>query len=78
MAIFSDLISRWQTCAVKPNFRVQQAGGNQAAMDKKTKGAWLLAQSKSLDGYSGPGAARLENISHSGKVGRLYNLLRLT
>ncbi|KQS50953.1 hypothetical protein ASG20_02355 [Sphingomonas sp. Leaf198] len=45
-------------------------------MDKKTKGAWLLAQSKSLDGYSGAGAARLENISHSGKVGRLYNLLR--
>jgi hypothetical protein len=45
-------------------------------MDKKTKGAWLLAQSKSLDGYSGAGAARLENISYSGKVGRLYNLLR--
>lgn len=45
-------------------------------MDNKTKGAWLLAQSKSLDGYSGAGAARLENISYSGKVGRLYNLLR--
>lgn len=45
-------------------------------MEKKTKGAWLLAQSKSLDGYSGAGAARLENISYSGKVGRLYNLLR--
>ena len=45
-------------------------------MDKKTKGAWLLAQSKSLDGYTGAGAARLENISYSGKVGRLYNLLR--
>ena len=45
-------------------------------MDKKTKGAWLLAQSKSLDAYSGPGTARLENISYSGKVGRLYNLLR--
>jgi len=45
-------------------------------MEKKTKGAWLLAQSKSLDGFSGAGAARLENISYSGKVGRLYNLLR--
>ncbi|WP_227340118.1 hypothetical protein [Sphingopyxis sp. P8] len=45
-------------------------------MDTKTKGAWLLAQSKSLDGYSGAGAARLENITYSGKVGRLYNLLR--
>lgn len=45
-------------------------------MDKKTKGAWLLAQSKSLDGYSGAGATRLENISYSGKIGRLYNLLR--
>lgn len=45
-------------------------------MDNKTKGAWLLAQSKSLDSYSGAGAARLENISYSGKVGRLYNLLR--
>lgn len=45
-------------------------------MDKKTKGAWLLAQSKCLDGVTGPGAARLENISHAGRVGRLYNLLR--
>ncbi|TLU71222.1 hypothetical protein [Lichenicoccus roseus] len=45
-------------------------------MEKKTKGAWLLAQSRSLDGYSGAGAARLENISYSGKIGRLYNLLR--
>lgn len=45
-------------------------------MEKKTKGAWLLAQSKNLDGFSGAGAARLENISYSGKVGRLYNLLR--
>lgn len=45
-------------------------------MDKKTQGAWLLAQSKSLDGFSGAGAARFENISYSGKVGRLYNLLR--
>jgi len=45
-------------------------------MDNKTKGAWLLAQSKSLDGFTGAGAARLENISYSGKVGRLYNLLR--
>lgn len=39
-------------------------------------GAWLLAQSKCLDGYSGAGAARLENISYSGRIGRLYNLLR--
>lgn len=45
-------------------------------MDKKTKGAWLLAQSKNLDAFSGTGAARLENISYAGKVGRLYNLLR--
>lgn len=45
-------------------------------MEKKTKGAWLLAQSKSLDGYSGAGAARLENVSYSGRIGRLYNLLR--
>lgn len=45
-------------------------------MEQKTKGAWLLAQSKSLDGYNGTGAARLENISYSGKIGRLYNLLR--
>jgi hypothetical protein len=45
-------------------------------MDKKTKGAWLLAQSKSLDGVQGAGAARLENISYAGRVGRLYNLLR--
>ena len=45
-------------------------------MDKKTKGAWLLAQSKSLDAVTGPGAARLENIAYAGKVGRLYNLLR--
>lgn len=45
-------------------------------MDNKTKGAWLLAQSKSLDGYSGAGAARLENVPYSGKIGRLYNLLR--
>jgi hypothetical protein len=45
-------------------------------MENKTKGAWLLAQSKSLDAFSGAGAARLENISYSGKIGRLYNLLR--
>jgi hypothetical protein len=45
-------------------------------MDKKTKGAWLLAQSKSLDAVQGAGAARLENISYAGRVGRLYNLLR--
>jgi hypothetical protein len=45
-------------------------------MDNKTKGAWLLAQSKSLDAIQGAGAARLENISYAGRVGRLYNLLR--
>lgn len=45
-------------------------------MEAKTKGAWLLAQSKSLDAFSGAGTARLENISYSGKIGRLYNLLR--
>lgn len=45
-------------------------------MDKGTKGAWLLAQSKSLDGFSGAGATRLENIAFAGDVGRLYNLLR--
>jgi hypothetical protein len=42
-------------------------------MDKKTKGAWLLAQSKSLDAVQGAGAARLENIAYAGRVGRLYN-----
>jgi len=45
-------------------------------MDKTTKGAWLLAQSKSLDAMTGAGAARLENISYAGRIGRLYNLLR--
>ncbi|WP_146208071.1 hypothetical protein [Azospirillum sp. TSH64] len=45
-------------------------------MDKKTKGAWILSQSKSLDLVTGEGAARLENISYSGKIGRLYNLIR--
>ena len=45
-------------------------------MDTKTKGAWLLSQSKNLDAVTGPGAARLENISYAGRVGRLYNLLR--
>lgn len=45
-------------------------------MDKKTKGAWLLAQSKNLDAVTGVGAARLENISYAGRIGRLYNLLR--
>lgn len=53
-----------------------QREGDPKRMEKKTKGAWLLAQSKSLDGYSGAGAARLENVSYSGKIGRLYNLLR--
>jgi hypothetical protein len=45
-------------------------------MEVKTKGAWLLAQSKSLDAFSGAGTARVENISYAGKIGRLYNLLR--
>ncbi len=45
-------------------------------MDKSTKGAWLLAQSKSLDAVTGASAARLENISYAGRIGRLYNLLR--
>jgi len=43
-------------------------------MDDKTKGAWLLAQSKSIDSYQGAG--RLENIQYAGRAGRLYNLLR--
>ena len=43
-------------------------------VDDKTKGAWLLAQSKSLDAVSGVG--RLENIQYAGRTGRLYNLLR--
>ena len=45
-------------------------------MDKSTKGAWLLAQSKGLDAVTGISAARLENISYAGRIGRLYNLLR--
>jgi hypothetical protein len=45
-------------------------------MDDQTKGAWLLAQSKSLDAVSGVG--RLENIQYAGRIGRLYNLLRRT
>lgn len=45
-------------------------------MDQKTKGAWLLSQSKNLDAVTGAGAARLENISYAGRIGRLYNLLR--
>lgn len=45
-------------------------------MKKTTKGAWLLAQSKSLDVLTGAGAACLENISYAGRIGRLYNLLR--
>ena len=49
---------------------------NGPAMNKTTKGAWLLAQSKSLDVLTGAGAARLENISYAGRIGRLYNLLR--
>jgi hypothetical protein len=43
-------------------------------MDKQTKGAWLLSQSKNLD--SVVGATRFENIAYAGKIGRLYNVLR--
>ncbi len=43
-------------------------------MDDKTKGAWLLAQSRNLDAVNGVG--RLENIQFAGRTGRLYNLLR--
>lgn len=43
-------------------------------IDDKTIGAWLLSQSKRLDNING--ADRLQNISYSGKIGRLYNLLR--
>lgn len=45
-------------------------------MEQNTKGAWLLAQSKCLDAYTGIGASRLEKISFAGHTGRLYNLLR--
>lgn len=45
-------------------------------MDVKTKGAWLLAQSKNLDAVDGVG--RLENIQYAGRTGRLFNLLRRT
>lgn len=45
-------------------------------MDARKKGAWLLAQSKTLDHVAGPGLARLEKIAYSGKIGRLYNILR--
>ena len=54
----------------------RQLHGREPTMDKTTKGAWLLAQSKSLDAVTGAGAARLENISYAGHIGRLYNLLR--
>jgi hypothetical protein len=47
-----------------------------SGMDQKTKGAWLLAQSKSLDAFHTQTTARLENIHYAGKIGRLYNLLR--
>jgi hypothetical protein len=43
-------------------------------MDKQTRGAWLLSQSKNLDNVVG--ANRFENIAYSGKIGRLYNVLR--
>lgn len=43
-------------------------------MEQKTKGAWLLSQSKSLDAVNG--AVRLDNIQYAGRAGRLFNLLR--
>ena len=43
-------------------------------MDNTTRGAWLLAQSKSIDSFQGAG--RLENIQYAGRTGRFYNLLR--
>lgn len=43
-------------------------------IESSKEGAWLLAQSKSLDNYTG--ADRLENIAYAGKIGRLYNVLR--
>ncbi|MDO8714454.1 MAG: hypothetical protein Q7K13_08260 [Polynucleobacter sp.] len=43
-------------------------------MDNKTRGAWLLSQSKSIDSFHNAG--RLENIQYAGRAGRLYNLLR--
>ena len=43
-------------------------------MDNKTRGAWLLSQSKSIDAFQNAG--RLENIQYAGRAGRLYNLLR--
>lgn len=67
----------WKFLSGIPIFtRPRTRGGNLNGMEKKTKGAWLLAQSKSLDAFSGAGAARLENVSYSGKIGRLYNLMR--
>lgn len=45
-------------------------------MEKKTMGAWLLSQSRTLDAVNG--AARLENIQYAGRAGRLFNLLRRT
>lgn len=43
-------------------------------IDNKTRGAWLLSQSKSIDAFQNAG--RLENIQYAGRAGRLYNLLR--
>jgi hypothetical protein len=43
-------------------------------MDKQTRGAWLLSQSKNLDSVIG--ATRFEIIAYAGQIGRLYNVLR--
>jgi hypothetical protein len=45
-------------------------------MDARTKGAWLLSHSKTLDHVAGPGSLRLEKVAYAGKIGRLYNVLR--
>ena len=74
--IWSDSPTRISRIGFLPFLSNREGATTPVEMEKKTKGAWLLAQSKSLDGFSGAGAARLENISYSGKVGRLYNLLR--
>lgn len=53
---------------------VAGSGGLDSKIESSKEGAWLLAQSKSLDNYTG--ADRLENIAYAGKIGRLYNVLR--
>lgn len=43
-------------------------------MEKRTEGAWLLSHSKKLD--NSLGTQRFENVHYSGKIGRLYSVLR--